>query len=286
MNDKELVVKFSGISKKFGNVSAVKDFNLEILKGEILGFVGPNGAGKTTTIKMLAGLLKPTAGHIRLVNKSRKLIDINKAKRGVFDTFGFLIDIPEFYASITVKKVLSYFCKLKKVPSSSINKKIRDTLELVNLLDVEGKRIKTLSKGMKQRLGIAQAIVHDPEVIVLDEPQSGLDPRGRIDVRNIIRHLRDKGKTIFLSSHLLNEVSELCDRVAFINQGSLVAVNTLASLEQGRHLQEIKCTLLEPLKNWKIKDILKEIDERVREFCPELKIEGNTCRYDNSLNAL
>ncbi len=262
----QTVVKFSELKKKYHDLIAVNDLNLEIYQGEVLGFVGPNGAGKTTTMKMLGGLIKPTSGQIEITNGNGSLAKAREVPSELYRRFGFLIDIPAFYGHVTPRKILGYYCRLLGVPKEKIEKQIEWALKIVKLTRWKNKKIKEFSKGMKQRLGLAQAIVHEPDVAVLDEPQTGLDPAARIQVRKIMKKLKDLGKTIFLSSHMLYEISEICDRIAIINRGELIAVDKLVNLEQKMTKQEIGVELLEPINPNNVNKLVKEISEKIKAF--------------------
>ena len=227
----DVVARFRNVTKRFGDFTAVSDVNFEIYRGEVLGFLGPNGAGKSTTMKMMAHLLKPTEGEIfiRGNGQLQKLTRDNKDQ--LLDNIGFLIENPAFYGSMTPRQVLRYFAELKGYPKKLVKQRVEEVVAMVKLTDWIDKKIKTFSKGMRQKIGIVSAIVHDPEIIVLDEPHTGLDPKARSEVREFILTLKKMGKTVFLSSHLLYEVSEVADRVAMINNGKLIACDTLENLE-------------------------------------------------------
>jgi len=230
-NKDDILIKLKGLTKRFGSFYAVKNVDLDIKRGEIIGFLGPNGAGKSTTMKMMAYLLKPTAGEI-WIRQNGKLEQLTvRNKDYLLDNIGFLIETPTFYGDMTPNQILSYFAKLKGYPRKNVKKRVSEIVEMFGMSDWKSKKVKTFSKGMRQKIGILAAIVHDPEIVVLDEPTTGLDPRARKDVRDFILKLKQMGKTIFLSSHLLYDVSEVADRVAIINQGKLIAFDTLENLE-------------------------------------------------------
>ncbi len=275
------IVRFTNLTKSYRDLVAVNSINLEIHKGEILGFVGPNGAGKTTTMKMLGGLIKPTSGQIEIYSGNDTLVNMKEVPSELYRRFGFLIDIPSFYGQVVPKKILSYYCKLLGLSKKKINVLIDNSLEIVDLTRWKNKKIKEFSKGMVQRLGLAQAIVHDPDILVLDEPQTGLDPAGRIQVRNIIKKLKMLGKTIFLSSHMLYEISEICDRIAIINRGEIIAVDKLINLEQKMTKQEITVELSEPVNSSNIDKILSIMSEKVKVFSGN--DNGSPVIYDESI---
>jgi ABC-2 type transport system ATP-binding protein len=227
----EAIISLKNLSKKFGEFTAVNDISLEIMRGEIIGLLGPNGAGKTTTMKMISRLLKPTTGEVWIRDNGEMKLLTNRNKDTLLDRVGFIIENPTFYEHMTPKQILTYFATLKGYPRKKIPARIDEVLDMVGLSGWVNKKVGTFSKGMKQKLGIASALVHDPDFLVLDEPQTGLDPKARKEVRNLLTRLKHSGKTIFLSSHLLYEVSEISDRIAIINFGDLIAFDTVDNLE-------------------------------------------------------
>src|ERR1051325_1826901 len=199
---------------------ALKSLDLKVNVGETFGFLGPNGAGKTTTLKLLMGIIFPTAGSATILGKD--LFD-PEIKRKI----GFLPEQPYFYDYLSAPELLDYYARLSGVTASLRRQRINDLLKRVGLGDVGNKHLRKFSKGMLQRGGIAQAIIHDPEVVFLDEPMSGLDPLGRHEVRELIQQLKDEGKTIFFSTHILSDAETLCDRVAVIHKGELRGVGVV-----------------------------------------------------------
>jgi len=197
--------------------------HLTVEQGEIFGFLGPNGAGKTTTLKLLMGLVFPTAGAARILGRDWTDPDI-KAQ------IGFLPEQPYFYDYLTAHELLDYYGQLSGVPAKNRKQRIDDVLHRVGLNDVTGVQLRKFSKGMLQRAGIAQAILHDPKVVFFDEPMSGLDPMGRREVRELMEQLKQEGKTVFFSTHILSDAEALCDRVAIINKGELRGVGKVADL--------------------------------------------------------
>ena len=204
-------------------IEAVKDLTFTIVQGEIFGFLGPNGAGKSTTIKMLMGLIKPTSGQARIMgvdtssHLSRKLI-------------GYLPENPSFYDYLNAEEYLAFVGKICGMRESPIRKKIESNLKMLDLWDARKRPLRRYSKGMVQRLGIAQALIHDPEVYILDEPMSGLDPVGRALVKEIILELKAKGKCVFFSTHITADVETICDRVGIIVNGALQCVENVDSI--------------------------------------------------------
>ena len=202
---------------------ALKPFNLTVATGETFGFLGPNGAGKTTTLKLLMGIVFPTSGSATILGKHFHDPDIKKR-------IGFLPEQPYFYDYLSAPELLDYYARLSGMAASDRKARIPQLLERVGLGDVGNKQLRKFSKGMLQRVGIAQAIVHDPEILFLDEPMSGLDPLGRHEVRELIQNLKDAGKTIFFSTHILSDAEALCDRVGVIHKGELRGVGTVNDL--------------------------------------------------------
>ena len=209
---------------------ALQPLHLTVEEGEVFGFLGPNGAGKTTTLKLLMGLVFPTAGTARILGKEWNDPEV-KAQ------IGFLPEQPYFYDYLTAHELLDYYGQLSGVAGKDRKKRIEEVLSRVGLTDVKGVQLRKFSKGMLQRAGIAQAILHDPKLLFFDEPMSGLDPLGRREVRDLIEQLRQDGKTVFFSTHILSDAESLCDRVAIIHQGELRgvgAVEDLTSAVQGK----------------------------------------------------
>ena len=202
---------------------ALFPLHLSIEDGEIFGFLGPNGAGKTTTLKLLMGLVFPTAGSARILG--REWTD-----PAIKAQIGFLPEQPYFYDYLTAHELLDYYGQLSGVPAKHRKQRVEEVLARVGLTDVKGVQLRKFSKGMLQRAGIAQAILHDPKVIFLDEPMSGLDPVGRREVRDLMEQLKQEGKTVFFSTHILSDAEALCDRVAVIYKGELRGVGAVADL--------------------------------------------------------
>lgn len=207
---------------------ALRPLTLAVDDGEIFGFLGPNGAGKTTTLKILMGLVFPTGGSARILGME---LDDPRMKAQI----GFLPEQPYFYDHLTARELLRYYGQLSGVDAKQLSRKVDAALEQVKLSGSANIQLRKFSKGMLQRAGIAQAILHDPKVVFLDEPMSGLDPMGRREVRNLIEELRAHGKTVFFSTHILSDAEALCDRVAIINQGELRGVGAVAELTAGVH---------------------------------------------------
>ena len=218
------MINTKGLTKYFGNFKAVNDLTLNVKKGEIYGFLGPNGAGKTTTILMLLGIMKPTKGEISLFDRPLYEDYFNiKKKIGVVSEKQYL------YKEMTPFEYLDFFADFYRVKNRK--KRIKELLEWVNLSGVQDKKLKQFSRGMQQKVGIARALLHNPEILILDEPISGLDPMGIKEVRDMIEEQKRLGKTIFISSHLLSEVEKICDRVGIINKGVLLAEDKMENLK-------------------------------------------------------
>jgi ABC-2 type transport system ATP-binding protein len=209
---------------------ALQPLHLSVEEGEIFGFLGPNGAGKTTTLKMLMGLVFPTGGSARILGRDWMDPEV-KAQ------IGFLPEQPYFYDYLTAHELLEYYGQLSGLEARGRKQKVENVLQRVGLTDVKGMQLRKFSKGMLQRVGIAQAILHDPKLVFFDEPMSGLDPIGRRDVRDLMAQLKEEGKTVFFSTHILSDAEALCDRVAIIHKGELRgvgAVDELTSTVQGK----------------------------------------------------
>jgi len=202
---------------------ALSPLSLSVESGEIFGFLGPNGAGKTTTLKLLMGLIFPTTGSARILGRDWTDPEVKSQ-------IGFLPEQPYFYDYLTARELLNYYGLLSGIPGTELKGRVESALSRVGLPDAGNVQLRRFSKGMLQRMGIAQAILHDPKVLFLDEPMSGLDPMGRRDVRNLIEELKSAGKTVFFSTHILSDAEALCDRVAVIHLGKLRAVGAVADL--------------------------------------------------------
>jgi ABC-2 type transport system ATP-binding protein len=220
-------IEITGLSKEYAvgfwkkqRRPALKSLNLTVEAGETFGFLGPNGAGKTTTLKLLMGIIFPTAGSATILGRDASDPEVKRK-------IGFLPEQPYFYDYLSAPELLDYYARLSGVSAAARKQRIGELLEQVGLSDVGNKQLRKFSKGMLQRVGIAQAIIHDPEVIFLDEPMSGLDPVGRHEVRELIQGLKDAGKTIFFSTHILSDAEALCDRVAVIHKGELRGVGVV-----------------------------------------------------------
>ncbi|MDE1858646.1 MAG: ABC transporter ATP-binding protein [Thaumarchaeota archaeon] len=211
------------LTKNFGSFPTVSGLNLKIQGTKCVGFLGPNGAGKTTTMKMFTGLIGTSSGSA-LING----VDVEKDKKAALASCATLIETPEIYASLTPKEALGMLCEIRGVPRSERNKRIDEALGRVKMTEWEKKKVGSFSKGMKQRVNVASTLLSDPEIIILDEPSTGLDPRGMSEVRDIVRSLGDR--LVFMSSHLLAEVTEVCQEVAMIDHGKLLVYDSIENV--------------------------------------------------------
>ncbi|MCC6141787.1 MAG: ABC transporter ATP-binding protein [Nitrospira sp.] len=236
------VVQIKAICKVFRvgflgrRVTAVDQLSLDVRRGEVFGFLGPNGAGKTTTIKMLMGLIYPTSGQATIFGHP---VGDPAAKAKL----GFLPESPYFYDYLTSREFLNFYGHLFGLWGAALNKRVDELLELVGMTHARDLQLRKFSKGMLQRVGIAQALINDPELVVLDEPMSGLDPIGRKEVRDLIFRLKESGKTVMFSSHILHDAELLCDRVAMIMKGRLVACGQVSELIQQGTTQEVEMVI-------------------------------------------
>jgi ABC-2 type transport system ATP-binding protein len=221
----EQVITAHGLSKTYGGTSVVDGVHFNVARGEIFGLLGPNGAGKTTTILMMLGLTDVTAGEVRVLGHD-PVRDPLAVKRRV----GYLPDMVGFYDNLSARENLTYTARLMGIPSGDRTKRINDALERVRLLDVADKRAGTFSRGMRQRLGLAEILMKQAEIAILDEPTSGLDPQSTVEFLDLIGHLKREGVTVLLSSHLLDQVQRMCDRVALFQSGRIVLLGTVAEL--------------------------------------------------------
>jgi len=221
-----LAISVKNLSKTFKDFKAVSDVSFDVTENKVVGFLGPNGAGKTTTLRMIVGLSKPTAGEIEI--NGEKMEFGNSATNKVFS---YLPELPSFYSWMSGKEYLDYIGKIFSISDDARRKKITELLKLVNLTDFKDKKIATYSNGMKQRLGIAQALLNDPKVLIMDEPVSSLDPIGRREILSIIENLK-KSMTIFLSTHILSDVDRICDDIIIINKGKIVVTSSLSELKE------------------------------------------------------
>ena len=239
------IIKVNNLSKQYREVKAVNDISFTVNTGDIYGFLGQNGAGKSTTIRMLLTLIEPTSGTIELFGKN-----LYSHRKAVLQQIGAVIEKPDLYKYLTAYENLSLFAKMSGV--SVREKKLMDQFEQVGLTERAHSKVRTFSQGMKQRLGIAIALIHDPQLIILDEPTNGLDPQGIADIRNLILHLsRHQGKTIVVSSHLLHEIELIANRMLIIDKGKKIMEGTVAELvDPARTMVHIEVTNPQEVMTW------------------------------------
>ena len=228
------IIEMRGLTKRYRQRTAVEELDLAVEEGAVFGFVGPNGAGKTTTMRILATLLRPTAGEAWVAGHS--VVD---ERRAVRRAVGYMPDFFGVYGDMKVWEYLDFFAACYEIPAETRRQLVDDLLELVDLAHRREDYVDALSRGMKQRLCLARALAHDPQVLILDEPASGLDPRARIEIRELLRELQAMGKTIFVSSHILSEIEEVCTHVGIIEEGHLVAVGTLDEMRKRIQAQRV-----------------------------------------------
>jgi ABC-2 type transport system ATP-binding protein len=226
-------VEIEGLRKVYGHIIAVDDISLVTYRGEAFGFLGPNGAGKSTVVKILTGLVAPTKGSVRVLGQPINHVQSRKH-------VGYLPEFPSFHRWFKAREFLDFHGRLYGLRSSYLEKRITEVLEMVGLSGRENQKLSTFSKGMLQRIGLAQAIIHKPELVILDELVSGLDPVGQRDMRELLRELKAEGTSIFLNSHLLADVEAICDRVAIINQGRILKVGAPADLFDKKKVLEVR----------------------------------------------
>lgn len=256
-------IMIENLTKDFSGFKAVNDLTLAVPRKTFLGFLGPNGAGKTTTIKILTNLLSASGGKASLNG-----IDVTQNPKEALAEVGAVVETPEFYPFLTPNETLNYLGEVRGMSKEDINRRSKEVLETVKMTDWADKRIGKFSKGMKQRIALAQAILHEPSVLILDEPTSGLDPRGMYEVRSILNELKKKDYTVFMSSHLLNEVQEVCSDVALINQGMLLKAGPVKDLINEASIKRIEVSTIQKMSG----ELLNQISQV--EGVQELRIAG------------
>lgn len=257
---KNCVIETRELTKQYTNGKGCMDIRIEVHQGEVYGFLGPNGAGKSTFIKTLVGLLFPTSGSAEILG--RPLGDLEARKK-----MGYLPELFKYQEWMTGKDLLKFHSQLYKLESSKIPSKIDEVLEMVNMKGSEQYKIGTYSKGMQQRIGMASALLCDPELIFLDEPTSALDPIGRKEVRDMILTLKQMNKTVFLNSHLLGEVEQVCDSAAIISHGHIVKQGLMSDLLKGQNSLEIEAD-----------QVGFELLEQLKQYDPEMIYDGGVIR--------
>jgi ABC-2 type transport system ATP-binding protein len=249
-------IKTENLTKKYSRLTAVDHLNLEVEAGEIFGFLGPNGAGKTTTMRMLLGLVRPTEGHAQILG-----MDITTDLPRVLARTGSIIENPTFYPFLNGRENLRVVARLTGAPEGRIN----EVLQIVDLVDAAQRRFKSYSLGMKQRLAVGAALLNSPDLLILDEPANGLDPAGIVEMRDLMRRLKDDGHTVLISSHVLHEIEQICDRIVIMSHGKIVVQGRVDALLHARSRIAVRIdrageaqALLKPLP-W-IKDISRDGD--------------------------
>jgi len=258
------VIETVNLRKEYGNVIAVRDLTLTVKPGDIFGLIGPNGAGKSTTISMIASLLEPTEGSI-LVDG----LDVDKNRRQVREIVGYMPDFFGMYDDLTAREYLAFFATAYGVAEPVRTSRINDALEVVELQDKGDELIGKLSRGMRQRLCLGKTLIPDPKVLLLDEPASGMDPKGRIELRGLLKELRRQGKTILISSHILTELSDICNAIGIMEKGRVIETGTVDEIRAKiRGLMRLNVEVLEGVSR---AERLLESDEMVE----NLVVEGN-----------
>ena len=260
------MIEITNVTKKYGNFTAVDDISFTIQNGEIIGFLGPNGAGKSTTMNMITGYIEPTEGTITVNG-----YDIQKKPQKAKKQIGYMPEGVPLYQDLTVKEFVTYMAELKKVDKKVKKEEVEKAITETGIKDVEKKLIRNLSRGYKQRVSMAGALVGSPDVLILDEPTVGLDPKQITEIRSLIKEL-GKEHTVILSSHILSEVSQLCERVIIINKGKIVAIDTPENLEKATQEKNIILVTVEDKQN-KMKEINTLIPEIAK--CEEVKDNGD-----------
>lgn len=265
------MITVKNVCKKYGSFVAVDNISFEIDDGEIIGLLGPNGAGKSTTMNMLTGFIEPTSGEI-LING----VNISKKSKKAKSNIGYMPENVPLYKDLTVKEFINYMAELKYVKGKDKKNMVSDIMAKTNLTDVQNKLIKNLSRGYKQRVSMAGALVGSPKILILDEPTVGLDPKQITEIRNLIKSLA-KDHTIIISSHILSEISQMCKKVIILNKGKLIAIDTPENLENKVSKNNVILVTVEDSEN-KIKNVAKEIPE-ITEIKLIKKNDDNTIQY-------
>ena len=265
------MITVKNVCKKYGSFVAVDNISFEINDGEIIGLLGPNGAGKSTTMNILTGFIEPTSGEI-LING----FNISKKSKKAKANIGYMPENVPLYKDLTVKEFINYMAELKYVKGKDKKKMVSDIMAKTNLTDVQNKLIKNLSRGYKQRVSMAGALVGNPKILILDEPTVGLDPKQITEIRDLIKSLA-KDHTIIISSHILSEISQMCEKVIILNKGKLIAIDTPENLENKVSKNNVILVTVEDSEN-KIKNVVKEIPE-ITEIKLIKKNDDNTIQY-------
>ena len=269
-NIAEIAVRTRGLTKAYNGTMALDNLDLDIRRGDIFGYIGPNGAGKTTTIRILAALLWPTSGSAEIEG-----VDVIKNPRSIKELVGYMPDAFGVYDNMTLHEYLDFFGAAYRIKSARRKNVIRDVLALTDLESKRDDQISAFSRGMKQRACLAKTLLHDPKVLILDEPASGLDPRARIEFRELLRELQNMGKTILVSSHILTELSTICNTVGIIEKGKLVAAGDVSEiLSSLRTHRQFNITLLEIADSTRAVSLIEKQPgvQKVEATGPELSI--------------
>lgn len=265
------MIEIKNVTKKYGNLVAVDNVSFDVKDGEIIGLLGQNGAGKSTTMNMITGFIEPTEGSI-IVNG----YDISKKAKKAKKQIGYMPENVPLYTELSVKEFVSYMAELKLINRKERKESVKKAIEATGLQDVQNKLIRNLSRGYKQRVSMAGALVGEPEILILDEPTVGLDPKQVVEIRNLIKNLKEK-HTVIISSHILSEISQICDRVVIINKGKLIAIDTPNNLEEKTKEQNVILLTVEDKEN-KMENIKEKI-EQIKEISMVKDNEDGTKQY-------
>lgn len=265
------MIELKNVTKKYGNLVAVNNISFDVKDGEIIGLLGQNGAGKSTTMNMITGFIEPTEGDI-IING----YDISKKAKKAKKQIGYMPENVPLYTELSVKEFVSYMAELKLINKKERKEAVQKALENTGLIEVQNRIIRNLSRGYKQRVSMAGALVGDPEILILDEPTVGLDPKQVVEIRNLIKKLKEK-HTVIISSHILSEISQICDRVVIINKGKLIAIDTPASLEEKTKEQNVILLTVEDKQN-RMENIKEKIEE-IKEISMVKDNEDGTKQY-------
>jgi ABC-2 type transport system ATP-binding protein len=256
MSNGSLLIETKNLVKQFGDKAAVNNISFAVRGGEVFGFLGPNGAGKTTTIKMIVGLLQPTSGEVKVAG-----YDVQTQPMQAKATSGYVPDTPNLYMKLSAREFLRFVGDLYEMKRGKAEERIDELLKLFDLTDVRDDLIDSYSHGMKQKTALAAALIHDPKVLVLDEPTVGLDPKSARLIKDILRQLADRGAAVFLSTHILEIAERMCDRIGIIDHGNLVAVGTMDELrsmgKSGSSLEDIFLALTGGAEEAEIAEVLR-----------------------------
>jgi ABC-2 type transport system ATP-binding protein len=262
----DLVLETKDLTKRYGDFMAVDHLNLDVKKGEVFGLLGPNGAGKTTTILMLLGLTEPTEGQVRVLG-----FDPSRQPLSVKSRVGYMPDQVGFYDELSARENLTYIAKLNAISRHEINRRIEEVLERVRLVDVADRRVGTFSRGMRQRLGLADVLIKRPELIIMDEPTQGLDPELAREFLDLIRQLKGDGITILLSSHMLHQVQAICDRVGLFHHGRMALQGAVPELARKVLGGAYRIHIQANGPSTKLRDVLRRVPQTVQVRC----VNGN-----------